>query len=479
MAIGEAVFSVTEEARAWNSDAPPSLGGSPVVLQLRVENVDAAFETMCVAGATVVFPTVGSGEPRARALVSPGMPFDPIDAAAHVSTPAQFEQLALEFLGRAVGYDVAFMGLRGASMTSIGLTPDAIERAVRSGSEYEVELAPVKQAALARRGVAVDIEVLGESRVRQTAYFRDLARPLGGKHSLLGYLVLRGRVIGSVMLGRTGGPFREDDVGRVADLLPALAVGRASYGLPGLTRAPLRPASPKVRWPWGEQVLARRVMGEIEVRVRDERGYREMVACDPCSGREMIWTRAGLDDGARSGWPYIDLLHVAAGLARRRERALFIGCGGAVGPRQFAVCYPGIEIDVVESEDHVIDLARSYYGLDDIPRLTVHHAEGASFLEAATEGSWDIIVVDAYEGDALGDGFSVVAFFRALRERLRPGGAFAFNVVGTLDGSGAVRSVVRAASSVFDDVRIVPVMTATEGYDPASPRNVVVVGVRR
>jgi PhnB protein len=55
LALGAAEFSVTEEARAWNSDAPPSLGGSPVVLQLRVENVDAAFERMRDAGAAVVF----------------------------------------------------------------------------------------------------------------------------------------------------------------------------------------------------------------------------------------------------------------------------------------------------------------------------------------------------------------------------------------------------------------------------------------
>jgi spermidine synthase len=405
------------------------------------------------------------------------MRFDPIDAAAQIPTAAQFEQLALEFLERAVGYDVAFMGLRGASMTSVGLEPDAIDRAVRPGSKYETELAPVKQAALAARGVAVDTEVLGEARIRQTEYFRDLARPLGGKHSLLGYLVLRGQVIGGVMLGRTGGPFREDDVGHVADVLPALAVGRASYGQPGLARAPLRLASPVVRWPREERVLARRTKGEIEVRVRDKRGYREMVARDLCSGREMVWTRAGLDDAAKSGWPYIDLLHVAAGLARRRERALFIGCGGAVGPRQFALCYPGIEIGVVEPEDQVIDLARCFYGLDDIPHLTVHHAEGVAFLEGTSQ-SWDVIVVDAYKGDALGGGFSGVAFFRTLQERLRPGGAFAFNVVGTLDVSGAVRSVVRAAASFFDDVRVVPVMIATERFDPSSPRNVVVVGVQ-
>jgi PhnB protein len=56
LTVGGAMFSVTEEARAWNSDAPPSLGGSPVVLQLHAEDVDALFERMCRAGAAVVFP---------------------------------------------------------------------------------------------------------------------------------------------------------------------------------------------------------------------------------------------------------------------------------------------------------------------------------------------------------------------------------------------------------------------------------------
>ena len=56
LVLGGAPFAVTEEARAWNSDAPPSLGGSPVVLQLRVDDVGTVFQAMCRAGATVVFP---------------------------------------------------------------------------------------------------------------------------------------------------------------------------------------------------------------------------------------------------------------------------------------------------------------------------------------------------------------------------------------------------------------------------------------
>jgi spermidine synthase len=101
--------------------------------------------------------------------------------------------------------------------------------------------------------------------------------------------------------------------------------------------------------------------------------------------------------------------------------------------------------------------------------------DGRSFLETASD-SWDIIVVDAYEGDDLGAGLSGRGFFRVLRERLHAGGAFAFNVVGSLGGSGPVRSVVRAAAYEFHDVRVLPVMTATEEYDPLAERNVVIIG---
>ena len=55
-AIGNSAFSVTEELRAFNSDAPPSLGGSPVVLQLRVDDAATSLERVCEAGATIVFP---------------------------------------------------------------------------------------------------------------------------------------------------------------------------------------------------------------------------------------------------------------------------------------------------------------------------------------------------------------------------------------------------------------------------------------
>jgi spermidine synthase len=105
-----------------------------------------------------------------------------------------------------------------------------------------------------------------------------------------------------------------------------------------------------------------------------------------------------------------------------------------------------------------------------------HRAEGASFMAAARPSSWDVVVVDAYDADDLATGIGSRAFFATLGRVLRPGGAFAFNVIGSLELRSKTRTVIDAASSVFDDLRVVPVMTADERFDPAAARNVVLVG---
>src|SRR6516164_3594612 len=89
---------------------------------------------------------------------------------------------------------------------------------------------------------------------------------------------------------------------------------------------PLRRQAVRLFPSLGESVVARRRSEQQEIVVRDREGYREMVARDRGTRREMVWSRARIEDPSRSGWPYVDLFHVAAGLAGRRERALFVGC---------------------------------------------------------------------------------------------------------------------------------------------------------
>ena len=56
LSIGGATIALTEEQRDWNNASPDSLGGSPVILNLVVDDVDALGERLLGAGAEVVFP---------------------------------------------------------------------------------------------------------------------------------------------------------------------------------------------------------------------------------------------------------------------------------------------------------------------------------------------------------------------------------------------------------------------------------------
>jgi uncharacterized glyoxalase superfamily protein PhnB len=56
LAIGDASFSLSEEARDWHNHAPTSLGGSPVVLTLSVDDARAVGGRLVEAGGTVIYP---------------------------------------------------------------------------------------------------------------------------------------------------------------------------------------------------------------------------------------------------------------------------------------------------------------------------------------------------------------------------------------------------------------------------------------
>lgn len=156
-----------------------------------------------------------------------------IELAHSEPSATAFQRRLLEHLQRRVGFDVAFaLGppMGGAPVTD-GLDPRVLARALREGGRgFIAELAPVKRAALAGRGAAVDTGVLGAARVHRCSYYRILAAPSGGGPSLCAYLRLRKKVIGTLVLGRgRRSSFREREIHRIEVLLPAVALALASY----------------------------------------------------------------------------------------------------------------------------------------------------------------------------------------------------------------------------------------------------------
>ncbi|MDQ2647260.1 MAG: hypothetical protein M3020_25880, partial [Myxococcota bacterium] len=136
-----------------------------------------------------------------------------VELAQTAPDARSFETAILGHLRARIGFEVGFFSVRGAESdpSALGLERALLELAVERSDTYARELLPVKRAALAARGVAVDTEVLGESRVREQAYHRELASRVNGRHSLLAYLPWRGDTVGMLMLGRTGGAFSARD----------------------------------------------------------------------------------------------------------------------------------------------------------------------------------------------------------------------------------------------------------------------------
>jgi len=401
-----------------------------------------------------------------------------VELAQGVSDAKEFEAAVLERLLALVGFDVGFVSLRGneSDPTSVGLSRPLIELAVGRADAYASELLPVKRAALAGRGAAVDTEVLGEASVRKSCYHRELASRVNGRHSLIAPLIFRGEPIGMLMLGRCGGTFSSRARSRVEALLPALAVTRAAFGLPFRPRPLPSPPAPWTRLGFRGGLRAEVLTETGRVQVRDRGDFREMMALG-ADGSKLVWTRARRTDPGESGWPYVDLFHVAAAGAGGRERALFIGAGGAVALQQFAAVYPGIHLELVERDPHVIDLSREWFALDSLPRLTVAIDDGVAFVARSEPGRWDIVVVDAFDAGGTPSPFVEEPFLSSVARALRPAGAVTMNWIGCLSDP-ALSGLVRRLERWFQSVRVLPVVEAGE-LDPHAPRNVVLAATRR
>lgn len=398
-------------------------------------------------------------------------------AHAHDSV-SEFELAALEALQNDIGCDAAFFltGGQEQHLTSWGLGDAARENLrIRSGL-YAAELAAVKAAALGARGVAVDTAVLGEGRVREMHYYRDVARSVAGRHGLLAYLRKGKRSFGLVMLGRSSRSFSDVELERVAAHLPTLSLGRASFGMTwasgalprGESAGPVARAKRMLTGVVGEASLE-----ESVVVVRDRKNWREMVA--RTSDSELVWTRVDRERPSISGWPYVDLFHVAAAGAKSRRRALFLGCGGGVSPRQFAEVYPGIEIDIVEHAQPAMDLATRWFGLREIPGLSVHLGDGRRFVSAAAARSFDIVIVDLFDHRQVAGGVCDADFVHNLHRILHVGGTLGCNIIDSLSGNGPLRALLREIRGKFRDTRVLPVVDPAEDYGAGSLRNIVVV----
>lgn len=181
---------------------------------------------------------------------------------------------------------------------------------------------------------------------------------------------------------------------------------------------------------------------------------------------------------------YINSFELARIFKPKLARVLFIGGGGAIGPRKFINQYPEVKVDLVEIDPVVVDVSRDYFHLAADPRLDIHVEDGRRFVRGAS-GRYDLVILDAFTiGGQIPFHLTTQEFMREIRDVLEPDGVFLANITSALEGPGSLilRSEYKTVASVFQSVYLFPRPTDQERIQVTPPssltaRNVILIAL--
>ena len=181
-----------------------------------------------------------------------------------------------------------------------------------------------------------------------------------------------------------------------------------------------------------------------------------------------------IDDPFRTRFDYTDFLQLPLAYSPGVRKILFIGLGAGSVQKRMWRDFPELDLETVELDPVVRDVAYRYFHLPRNSRLQVAVEDGRRFLQRDDE-RWDAIVIDAYFSDSLPFHLTTIEFLELARSRLTPGGVIASNLIGSLSGDGSklFRSMYKTYRAVFPTVTVHPVRAP--GDDNSTPMNIIVV----
>ena len=158
---------------------------------------------------------------------------------------------------------------------------------------------------------------------------------------------------------------------------------------------------------------------------------------------------------------YYDTALAAPALASHADSALILGMGTGTYARQLRQYYPDMRVTGVEIDQKITDLAGRYF--DEPSDIEVSTYDGRAWL-AASENTYDVIMVDAYQDITIPFQMSSAEFFDLVRSHLNPGGVMVVNMNMISDGRRSINEALTdTISSVFgsDAVRTADVPGTT------------------
>ena len=119
-------------------------------------------------------------------------------------------------------------------------------------------------------------------------------------------------------------------------------------------------------------------------------------------------------------------------LNSRPHSLLALGMGGGSVGSYLQRRLPDLDVDYVELDPAVPEIARRFLHFRDGPRTTVTIADGRRFLAGAGHRAWDYIYCDTYIGQSVPFHLTTLEFLDQVRRHLAAGGTFGLNLAAGL-----------------------------------------------
>jgi spermidine synthase len=245
-------------------------------------------------------------------------------------------------------------------------------------------------------------------------------------------------------------------------LVAAAGLGWRYLAVPAALAAALAIPIGTVKATEGERVLWEGESEEQYIRVVEDEddGDRALELNEGQAVHSLYRPGSYLTDNVWDGY----LVAPWAVIGEPPERIAILGNAAGTTARAYGHYFPETEVDGVEIDAKLTELGERYFDLAN-PNLEVFHEDARPWLEDS-EGSYDVIMVDAYRQPYIPFYLATREFFELARDRLAPGGVVIVNA-GHPEGNDDLEKVLAATmAEVFPTVL----------RDPIEDTNTLLIG---
>ena len=161
------------------------------------------------------------------------------------------------------------------------------------------------------------------------------------------------------------------------------------------------------------------------------------------------------------------------------KNILMIGGAAYTYPTYFLDKFDGKQIDVVEIDSKMTELAEKYFNLDkNNKRLNIYHQDGRRYLNS-TNNKYDCILIDAFKGLNAPFQLTTVEALESAKKDLNDNGIVITNIVSSFEGdkSKFIKCEYETYKKVFKNVKIFQVQKGIINSDEI--QNIILIGYKR